>query len=100
MEKKENMPIWVFLALSSISSRKTVLYMIVGCIAFTAYCFPWVQFFSSHKWIETIFLISDWSWFAMMVPMTIWYWMSLRWADNNDAWADSSTEEISDDPDE
>jgi len=36
-----------------------------------------------------IFLIKDWAWFAMMVPMTLWYWISLRWVDNNAGWADT-----------
>ena len=86
MEKKENMPLWVFLALSSISTRRGALLLIFSCLVFSIYCIPWPLFFAKYKWVNNIFLISDWSWLAMMVSMTIWYLVSLRWMDNNSAW--------------
>jgi len=78
MEKTDNMPIWVFLAYSSINTRKAALWLIRACVAFSVYC---VQ-----DWVGTIFLIDDWSWLAMMVPITFWYWISLRWLDNHSGW--------------
>ncbi len=86
MEKKDNTPLWVFLAFSSINTRKGALILIWSCIIFSLYCIPWRLFFSDQEWVAKIFLIDDWSWLAMMVPMIIWYWLSLRWVDKNTAW--------------
>ena len=86
MEKKDTMPLWVFLAFSSINTRKGALTLTWACVVFTLYCIPWSLFFSDQTWVAKIFLIDDWSWLAMMVPMVIWYWLSLRWFDNNLAW--------------
>ena len=69
MEKTDDMPLWVFLAFSSISTRKGALILIYSCLLFSIYCIPWGQFFAGQGWIEKIFLIKDWSWFAMMVPV-------------------------------
>jgi hypothetical protein len=93
MEKTDNMPIWVFLAFSSINKRKGALLLIWSCIAFTLYCIPWSLFFEGQDWIAKIFLIDDWSWLAMMVPITFWYWLSLKWLDNNSAWVDAERSE-------
>jgi hypothetical protein len=89
MEKTENMPIWVYLAFSSISTRKGALLLILVCVVFSIYCIPWPLFFASQDWVVKIFLIEDWSWFGMMVPITFWYWLSLRWVDNKSGWPDS-----------
>lgn len=86
MERKDNMPLWVFLAFSSINTRKGALILIWICIVFSLYCIPWPKYFADQEWISKIFLIDDWSWIAMMVPMTIWYWLSMRWIDKNSAW--------------
>jgi len=86
MEKKDNMPLWVFLAFSSINTRKGALILIWGCVVFSFYCIPWVKFFADQEWVRKIFLIDDWSWIAMMVPMVIWYCLSLRWVDKNAVW--------------
>jgi hypothetical protein len=40
-----------------------------------------------QAWLANVFLIDDWSWVLMMLPITLWYWLSLRWADANDGWA-------------
>jgi hypothetical protein len=86
MEKKDDTPLWVFLAFSSINTRKGALILIWSCIVFSLYCIPWSLFFSDQEWVAKIFLIDDWSWLAMMVPMIVWYWLSLRWVDKNTAW--------------
>ena len=87
MEKDDNVPLWVFLAFSSISKRKTALLLIYSCVMFSIYCVPWTMLFGEHEWVGNVFLISDWSWLAMMVPMTIWYLASFRWMDKNSAWS-------------
>jgi len=86
MEKTGNMPIWVFLAFSSITTRKGALVLTWASAVFSIYTIPWSLGFTSQHWIAKIFLIDDWSWLAMMVPITFWYWMSLKWIDNNSGW--------------
>lgn len=86
MEKKDNTPLWVFLALSSINTKKGALILIWSSFVFTLYCFPWSLFFVDQAWVSQIFLIDDWSWLAMMVPIVLWYWLSMRWVDKNDTW--------------
>jgi hypothetical protein len=86
MEKKESTPLWVFLAFSSISTRKGALILIWSSFVFTLYCIPWSLFFTEQVWVSKVFLIDDWSWLAMMVPVIVWYWLSLRWVDKNDTW--------------
>ncbi len=87
MEKTDNMPIWVYLAFSSISSRRGAMLLIWSCIVFSLYCIPWSGFFADHDWVASLFLIDDWDWFAMMVPITLWYWISLKWVDKHTGWA-------------
>ncbi|MEE9494591.1 MAG: hypothetical protein V3W04_14580 [Gammaproteobacteria bacterium] len=86
MEKTDDMPLWVFLAFSSISTRKGALILIYSCLLFSIYCIPWGQFLAGQAWVEKIFLIKDWSWFVMMVPVMLWYWLSLKWIDKNTGW--------------
>ncbi|MCF6251898.1 MAG: hypothetical protein L3J75_11610 [Methylococcaceae bacterium] len=88
MERKESTPLWVFLAFSSISTRKGALILIWSSFVFTLYCIPWSLFFADQVWVSKVFLIDDWSWLAMMVPVIVWYWLSLRWVDKNDTWED------------
>jgi len=85
MEKSKNMPLWVFLAFSSIETRKGALILIRCSIVFSIYCIPWPLFFDAEL-IKTLFLIDDWSWIAMMVPIVLWYWFSMRWVDSNGNW--------------
>ncbi len=85
MEKTSNMPVWVFLAFSSIETRKAALILTWASILFTVYCIPWVNYLAAD-WIARLFLIDDWSWVAMMLPVCLWYWLSLRWMDKNEAW--------------
>jgi hypothetical protein len=43
------------------------------------------------QWLVALFLITDWSWFVMMVPIVAWYLMCLRWMDTHAGWEISST---------
>ena len=85
MKTIEKTPIWVTLAYANIHTRKVALWVIISCVVFTLYCVPWVQF-SKNEWVHKLFLIDDWSWLAMMLPMTIWYWVGLKWVDKNQGW--------------
>jgi len=90
MEKTDNTPLWVFLAFSSISTRKGALILIWLSIIFTVYCIPWPLFLSAQgSFINKIF-INDWSWFIMMEPITIWYLLSLMWMDSHKQWEGSA----------
>ena len=86
MEKTSDLPIWVYLAFSSIKTRKGALLLLQASLVFSFYCIPWIFFFENSDWVSKIFLIEDWGWFAMMVPVTLWYWFSLRWVDQNSGW--------------
>lgn len=79
------MPIWVLLAFSSIHKRKHATILIWASVLFTLYCLPLVKFIDNEI-VSTLFLIDDWSWIAMMIPICIWYVLSLRWMDQNNAW--------------
>lgn len=86
MQKDSNTPLWVFLAFSSIETRKGALILIWSSLIFSVYCVPWQLFFNDLPWVSQLFLIDDWEWFAMMLPMTLWYWLSMKWVDNNRGW--------------
>ena len=85
MSESQKMPIWVLLAFSSIRKRKHAIILIWASILFSLYCLPWVTF-SSNEIISSFFLIDDWSWVAMMIPISIWYILCLKWMDKNNAW--------------
>lgn len=90
MEKTAKIPIWVYLAFSSVATRKGALLLIYSCIAFSIYCIPWSLMFPDRKWVAQIFLVEDWTWIAMMLPMSLWYWLSLKWTDKNGGWGADS----------
>jgi len=79
------MPIWVLLAFSSIHKRKHAIILIWASILFTLYCLPWISF-TNNEVVSKIFLINDWSWIMMMIPISLWYILCLRWMDKNKAW--------------
>jgi len=84
----KKMPLWVLLAFSSIRKRQHAIILIWASILFTLYCLPLTTFINNEM-ISTLFLIDDWSWIAMMIPICIWYILSLRWMDKNAAWDDA-----------
>lgn len=74
MERTDNMPLWVFLAFMSIETRKGALILTWCSFAFTLFCIP------------LSYYLNDWWWLGMMVPITLWYWLSLQWVDKHSAW--------------
>jgi len=88
MIKTKNTPLWVFLAFSAIESRKGALILIWACVAFTLYSLPWVALFGDAlgELGKQLLVIDDWSWVAMMVPITLWYILSLLWMDKHNGW--------------
>ena len=81
----KKMPMWVLLAFSSLHKRKHAIMLIWASVIFTLYCFPIVNFVNNEI-VAKLFLIDDWSWIAIIIPICIWYILSLRWMDNNNAW--------------
>ena len=76
MKKKENMPSWVYWGLWGINSRKVLLrYFIVSLIL-------------SIVVIILAIIINSYSVLVFLLA-PIWYWFSLKWADNNSAWEES-----------
>ena len=84
-QKPKKMPLWVLLAFSSINKRKHAIILIWASVLFTVYCLPWTNFID-HEIVASLFLIDDWSWIAMMIPISAWYILSLRWMDQNKSW--------------
>jgi hypothetical protein len=80
------MPIWVLLAFSSIQKRKHAIILIWASVSFAVYCLPWMNF-TNNEIVSSLFLIDDWSWIMMMLPICLWYILCLRWMDNNNAWS-------------
>ncbi|OQW69582.1 MAG: hypothetical protein BVN34_04530 [Proteobacteria bacterium ST_bin12] len=85
MKQIDKTPFWVTLAYGNIHTRKMAMILVISCVVFALYCVPWVQF-SNHTIVAKLFLIDDWSWVAIMIPTTIWYWVSLKWVDKNAGW--------------
>jgi hypothetical protein len=82
----KKMPVWVLLAFSSIQKRKHAIILIWASILFSLYCLPWTRFINNET-VATLFIIDDWSWIAMMIPLCLWYILCLRWMDHNNAWS-------------
>ena len=88
MIKTKSTPIWVFLAFSAIETRKGALFLIYASSIFTLYCLPWSLILGDAmgQLGKQVFLIDDWEWVAMMIPMTLWYIASLVWMDKHEGW--------------
>ncbi|VAW54014.1 hypothetical protein MNBD_GAMMA07-1608 [hydrothermal vent metagenome] len=88
MIKTKNTPFWVFLAFSAIETRKGALLLVWSSVLFTVYSLPWSLILGDaiNDIGKQLLLIDDWSWIAMMAPMTLWYIISLKWMDNNEGW--------------
>lgn len=73
MKKKENMPSWAYWGLWGINSRKVALVFFIGTLILSLVLIP------------VGIMVNDYSFLAFpLVPL--WYWLSLKWADNNSAW--------------
>jgi|TARA_B110000008_G_scaffold7139_1_gene6951 hypothetical protein len=76
MKKKENMPSWAYWGLYGINSRKVcVRFFIASLILFIP---MGIYAIITNSYSNLIFLL---------VPL--YYWYSLKWADNNSAWEES-----------
>ncbi len=88
MTRTKNTPIWVFLAFSAIETRRGALILVASSILFTIYCIPWKLLLQAgeEEVVSQVFLIDDWSWVGMMIPVILWYLASLVWMEKHDGW--------------
>lgn len=86
MDKKDNMPMWVFLALSSIETRRAALLLCLSCLVFALCFLPLPYLFDDWTWMEVL------EWTGVLYPMAFWYWLSIKWIDNNSSWAVATEE--------
>lgn len=79
MQNQPDQPLWVSLGLANISTRKGALTLFWACLAFATACIP----LAYTGWVAWI----DWSWAAVMLLCSMWYWLCIRWMDRNAAWS-------------
>lgn len=75
MQRTSDMPLWVFLGLANINTRKGAMWLFQACFLFSLASIP------------LSYYLDDWSWVAFMFPCSLWYWLCIRWMDNNAAWS-------------
>lgn len=76
-------PLWVMLAFSNITKRQSAMWLISITAIATLGLGVWWLFFQG-----------DWTWFAWTVPLPIWYGLAMRWMDNNSAWENPTTQNV------
>ena len=80
MDRKDNMPLWVFLGLVNLETRKAALLLVSCTLVFGLVFLP------------LPYLLDDWNrmdvvnWSGMMFAITLWYWFSIRWVDKHSSW--------------
>lgn len=77
MDKKDNMPMWVFLGLMNIYTKKGAFVLLSSCILLGLICVPLA--------IYEMYTV-DWTWVAMMAAISLWYWLCIKWVDKHSAW--------------
>jgi hypothetical protein len=65
MERKENMPMWVFFGLSSINTRKGGMILFWSCMLFAVACIPWAVLVPGIDFIPEAIRLDDWSYAGM-----------------------------------
>lgn len=74
MERKKNMPLWVFLGLMSVETRKGSMILFWSCLA------------CGLLFVPLSWYLQDWSWAGLTLLIALWYWLCIRWVDANAAW--------------
>lgn len=85
MDRKDNMPMWVFLALASIDTRKIGMMLVWACLIFALGFLPLPLLLDNWTWLEVL------EWSGVLYPMTLWYWLSIRWVDKHSSWDTTET---------
>jgi hypothetical protein len=71
---------WVFLGLSNFETRKGPIYLAMACLVFALGFLPLPLLLDDWTWMEVL------EWSGVMYPMALWYWMCVRWVDQNSSW--------------
>ena len=85
MKKKENMPSWAYWGLWGINSRKVLLRFFILSLILSIVFIILAIILLAIILNSYYFLVS----FLVLLLAPIWYWFSLKWADNNSAWEES-----------
>lgn len=86
MERKENMPMWVFFGLSSINSRKGAMWLVWSCFVCSILFMPWVSLIPGINFIPESVKLDNWDWAVPTFLITLWYWLCVRWVDKHSSW--------------
>lgn len=81
MERTSTMPLWVFLGLMNIETRKGAIILTSCSLLFALGFIPLPLFLEDWSWRD----VAEYS--GMMTAITLWYWLSMRWVDKNNGWS-------------
>ncbi len=80
MDKKDNMPLWVFLGLLNLETRKAALILVSFTFVFGLIFLPLPYILDDWNWMDVF------NWSGMMFAIALWYWLSMRWVDKHSSW--------------
>ncbi|MEZ7951969.1 MAG: hypothetical protein QMC02_04565 [Halioglobus sp.] len=80
MDRKDNMPLWVFLGLLNLETRKAALLLVSCTLVFGLVFLPMPYLLDDWNWMDVV------NWSGMMFAITLWYWLSIRWVDKHSSW--------------
>lgn len=86
MDRKDNMPMWVFFGLSSINTRKGGMMLFWSCMIFAVACIPWAILVPGADFIPEAIRLDDWSYAGLTLLCAVYYWLCIRWVDKNASW--------------
>lgn len=78
MEKRAGMPSWVYWGLWGMNSRKVAFGFFVASVILTLIIVPLGIYIQDYVTLSVI-------------GVPIWYWFSIKWADDNAAWITAKT---------
>jgi hypothetical protein len=77
-------PFWVQAATSTVRSARGGRWLVGVCVLCSVYCLPWPVLLGQVE--QPWYLAPDWSWFVVMLAMTAWYAIAVRWMNRHRAW--------------
>jgi len=89
MDRKDGMPMWVFIAVVNFTSRKLGVGITLATLVFGLCCIPMPLLLESWAWDDAF------SWYGTSILIAGWYWAGIRWVDFNSSWDDEPATEQS-----
>jgi hypothetical protein len=82
MERKENMPAWVFwgIKLMGIETKKGAMNIVLASAAFTLLFIPFPLILDDWSWMDVL------EYSGTMFLITLWYGASMQWVDQHACW--------------